>query len=246
MSTFTISVAELVAHGFDFGLGPNDYPIYDEAVRDDLNRKIIDHYMNYEIGQETESMFKFALNRRMREIMPYYNELYKTTKIHYDPLVTVDFTDAAVSESEGTSTSTVNTESTSNASNTNENETRSQARAVNMELPQVRLSGDEDYATSSADTVGDSTASATGTATTADTGESTGSGSETANGTVTHTVNGRQGSAAALVMEFRAALLNIDMLVIAELNNLFMGVWDNGDEFAATSRNYYGATYFPI
>ncbi len=92
MSTFTIQLNELVEDGFDLGLGESDYPIFDESYRPLLNRKIIDHYAMYEIGLETESMFKFALNRRMREIMPYYNQLYTSEKIAFDPLSTMKFT----------------------------------------------------------------------------------------------------------------------------------------------------------
>lgn len=50
---------------------------YDPSYRSSLNSKIVDHYWGYEIGSETPSMFKYRINVRMREIMPYYNLLLK-------------------------------------------------------------------------------------------------------------------------------------------------------------------------
>lgn len=50
---------------------------YDPSYRSSLNSKIVDHYWGYEIGSETPSMFKYRINARMREIMPYYNLLLK-------------------------------------------------------------------------------------------------------------------------------------------------------------------------
>ena len=54
-----------------------DWEGYDPSYRSSLNSKIVDHYWGYEIGSETPSMFKYRINVRMREIMPYYNLLLK-------------------------------------------------------------------------------------------------------------------------------------------------------------------------
>lgn len=56
----------------------SDYPIYDETYRNVLNYKIVSHYISYQIGAETIPLFLFNLNRKMNEIMPYYNQLYKS------------------------------------------------------------------------------------------------------------------------------------------------------------------------
>lgn len=53
-----------------------DYPIFDEAYRKPLNYKILAHFVNWQLGQETPALFKFTIDRKMREIMPYYNQLY--------------------------------------------------------------------------------------------------------------------------------------------------------------------------
>ncbi|MBO5713124.1 MAG: hypothetical protein J6R88_02840 [Clostridia bacterium] len=66
---------------------PNDkYPIWKEEHRAVLEKKIIEHYYNQQIGFETFGRFKFELNVKMREIMPYYVDIYKTTQYDYNPI----------------------------------------------------------------------------------------------------------------------------------------------------------------
>lgn len=57
---------------FDF-----DYPIFQEEYRRILERKIVEHYYTREIGHETVGRWQLALRAKMREIMPFYNEMYK-------------------------------------------------------------------------------------------------------------------------------------------------------------------------
>lgn len=61
-----------------------DFPIWAEEYRTTLEKKILMHYFNKEIGFETVGLWKFYLEERMNLIMPYYNELYKTTVKEYD------------------------------------------------------------------------------------------------------------------------------------------------------------------
>lgn len=91
MARYTTFLKTLVESGFDVGL--NEYPIWDEEYRAVLNKKILDHYWFREIGQETPGLFKFYLNRTMNEIMPYYNQLYKTTILEYNPIHNADYTE---------------------------------------------------------------------------------------------------------------------------------------------------------
>ena len=74
MAKYTITIKSLVDNNFNFGL--TSYPIFDEEYRSILNAKIIKHYYFNEIGQETAELFKFMLNQKLNEIMPYYNTLY--------------------------------------------------------------------------------------------------------------------------------------------------------------------------
>lgn len=89
MAKYTIEINELITRHFDFNL--HNYPIFDENYREVLNRKILNHYYFREIGQETPDRFNFMLGTKMDEIMPYYNQLYMSTLIEYDPLASSYF-----------------------------------------------------------------------------------------------------------------------------------------------------------
>lgn len=66
-------------------------PFYKEEKRSELCKKILSHYYTREIGFETVGLWKLNLNRKMNEIMPFYNELYKTLDLQYSPLTDVDY-----------------------------------------------------------------------------------------------------------------------------------------------------------
>lgn len=78
MAKYTITIKSLIDNNFDFKM--DSYPIFDENYRDTLNQNILYHYYENEIGFETASLFRFYLNQKLNEIMPYYNELYKVQK----------------------------------------------------------------------------------------------------------------------------------------------------------------------
>lgn len=69
-----------------------DYPIFDESYRKVLNKKILLHYYTREIGTETVGLWKLRLKTKLREIMPYYNQMYKSELLEFNPLYDVDLT----------------------------------------------------------------------------------------------------------------------------------------------------------
>lgn len=79
-----------------------DYPIFDESYKPELETKIINHFYTQEIGQETVGLFKQRLKTKMREIMPYYNQLYMSERLKFDPFKNADYIDLHNSQSEGT------------------------------------------------------------------------------------------------------------------------------------------------
>lgn len=81
---------------FDFS-----YPIFDEAYKPELETKIINHFYTQEIGQETVGLFKQRLKTKMREIMPYYNQLYMSERLKFDPFKNADYVDLHNSRDEG-------------------------------------------------------------------------------------------------------------------------------------------------
>lgn len=72
---------------FDF-----DYPIFDNDYKPILERKILKHYYTREIGLETYGLWKLKLDTKLNEIMPYYNKLYNSELIEFNPLYDVNIT----------------------------------------------------------------------------------------------------------------------------------------------------------
>ena len=62
------------------------FPIYEEAHREILCKKILRHYYMDEIAFETVGLWKLELNTKMNEIMPQYNSLYKASADIINPL----------------------------------------------------------------------------------------------------------------------------------------------------------------
>ena len=69
-----------------------EFPIFDEAYRPILEKKILKHYYTREIGLETVGLWKLFLDTKLNEIMPYYNQLYKSELISFNPMYDVDLT----------------------------------------------------------------------------------------------------------------------------------------------------------
>lgn len=66
---------------FDF-----DYPFFDQAKKKDFETDFILNFYTREIGFETESLFKFALRRWLKINMPYWNKMFQSELIEFDPL----------------------------------------------------------------------------------------------------------------------------------------------------------------
>lgn len=103
MSNYTIELGELIRSGFDIGL--KNYPLYDEKHREELNRKIINHYFLREIGLETPHLFSLKLNQKMEEIMPYYNQVYKSQDVEFNPLYNIEIIETFEEKGEKTGSS---------------------------------------------------------------------------------------------------------------------------------------------
>lgn len=211
------SGATLDANGDYVGgdIGLNDYPIWDADYRETLNRKIINRYLNREIGQENPERFVHAMKRRMHEIMPAYNQLYATTVLDLDPTKTIDMRTIV--------TGTMDSSRESEGSNTTTSSVDAKSRNINSDFPQFQLAENADYATSGTDLNSQNGSTGSGTATETATGKD-----ESLNDS--H-VTGYQGIPAQLILAARSAIINIDLAIIEELNDLFMIVWDNGDEW---------------
>lgn len=232
MATFTIELRDVIDLVGKNNVGLGDYPIFDEEYRKVLNERIIDHYWYYEIAHETVDQFIRQMRTKMREEMPAYNKLYMSTLIDFDPLITQDI--RTTNNASGKAASKGRTDATGSEHADTSSDTASKSRAVSSEMPQTRLAGDEDYATAATDSVSDNktTGTSDGSSTQASTNEAATDHSEASESRSV----GYTGSGADLVQRYRDAVINVDMMVIDMLKPLFMGLWNNGD-------NYSGSVY---
>ena len=202
MSKYTITIKNLIDNEFDFGL--NDYPIFNESYRNILNQKILNHYYENEIGFETANLFKFYLNNKLNEIMPYYNQLYLAQETALTNIFNnVDLTE----ESERQNESTANTNSSSQSNNKNLFQDTPQGRIDFQDLE------DQKWATNYTINKGNID----------DTSETTGNNNEN----FTRHIYGNNGNKynIDILNDIKNKMMNIDLLIINELNDLFMQIF---------------------
>ena len=198
-----------------------DFPIFDEEYRAGLCQKIILHYYTREIGFETIGLFKLKLMAKMREIMPKYNELYRSTLAKYDMLTDVDYriehegADSRNSESEYSGESSGSRSDNRSGGNTHMYSDTPQGSLVNVNNgTYLTNASKDDYSENSGGSYSDNRGS-----------------TETisANGTdsyINRIVGKYPGkSYATMIKEFRDNIINVDMMVIDELSDLFMKLW---------------------
>lgn len=89
MAFVTPQLRRVLDMGYDLGL--KNYPIFSESHRKELNEKIVNHFRYREIGYETIHQFIFALNRKMFEIMPFYNQLYESEELEISALTNYSY-----------------------------------------------------------------------------------------------------------------------------------------------------------
>lgn len=211
MSNYTVELRKIDERLIDDAL--SHYPLFSEEYRSTLNSKIKTHFWFNEIGHETVDIFLFQLKVKMNEIMPYYNQMYESELTKRDPFLTVRMT------SKNTSNGSTRTTGETSEQGSSTSSTDAKSRAVQSETPQVMLSGNGDYATGAADST-----SLTGVKSSSTSGGSQ-STTSSSDGSGTATQEGFSGSMASLIQAHRDAIVNVDMMVIAQLEPLFMYVW---------------------
>lgn len=265
---------------FDF-----DFPMFDEKYRTVLETKILKHYYTREIGMETVSAWKRFMDMRMNEIMPYYNQLYKSASLEFNPFYDVDLSTSGNRKNNGSETNTSNNVTTNDLhdtsktenlrtdnthTSTNGNSTRTDdlantnhtSGAENVkqrysDTPQGYLGNIEDntYLTNATITDTTNTTDSNGTDTgtvknvleenvdntgtvkynidsnisntgTVKNNGNTDKGYNSTDEYIEHVVGKRGGeSYSELLKQYRQTFLNIDMMVIEELGDLFMNLW---------------------
>lgn len=96
-----------------------DFPIFDKDYRNVLCTKILMHYYTREIGEETYGLWKLRLQTKLNEIMPYYNQMYESQLLKFNPLYDIDTTTEHTGSGTGNEDETIaiNRDGTSNKNN---------------------------------------------------------------------------------------------------------------------------------
>jgi len=127
-----------------------------------LYHAILAHYYFDEIGSETYGLWRYRLNTKMTEIIPFYDEIYRTVLLDFDILKNVDYN--TTSNRDKNTDSTENKTKDTDATNT-DNNTQDYTRKVD---------GKRDLTTTGTDS---RTTTDTGTVTDQGTNSGTSSGS---------------------------------------------------------------------
>ena len=69
-----------------------NYDFFDDEYKPVIETKILRHYYTREIGLETVGLWKLHFNNKLQEILPYYNKLYASAALEFNPLSDVDYT----------------------------------------------------------------------------------------------------------------------------------------------------------
>ena len=91
-----------------------EWPIFDEAYRIPLEVKILRHFYTREICEETFGLWQLRLCDRLNVIMPYYNQLYKSELIKFNPMYDIDLTTEQEKVNDGVTDKSENAEFTKN------------------------------------------------------------------------------------------------------------------------------------
>lgn len=245
---------------FDF-----NFPIFDENYRGVLERKILKHYYTREIGLETYGLWKLKLDTKLNEIMDYYNQLYKSALLEFNPFYDTDLTRKRVVDTTGTNTSNTNKTSRSDtdvtmdktvsvdgtnsteysdtdASNNNINRKNLYSDTpqgaideleANRYLTNATIDNNVENLSRKSNGEGsnkiDSTEEQSGNTRT----EVSGNENENYQSNIKNLENyieevkGKAGGSnySKLLKEFRETFLNIDMMIINDLSDLFMNLW---------------------
>lgn len=197
----------------------SDFPIFDEQYRAGLCKKILRHYYTREICCETVGRWKLFLSDKMKNIMPYYNQLYQSELLKIKPLVSVDRSVTHDGSKSETKTTNRNGTNTSNSRTDGSTDTWS----YYSDTPQGGIAGLEsnDYLTNATHNMGTDGTSTSLNGTTSDSETGTGNGSDT----YIDKVLGCEGNQSEMLLKFRETFLNIDMMVIDELKDLFFTIY---------------------
>lgn len=217
----TLELREIVESGvkiWDF-----DYPsYYNGEEKTAFEQKVIDHFYFRQIGQETVGRFLHYFRTKIREIMPYYIDIYHTVELFKsieDPFQAYDLTETF--DKTGTSSSSA-LGSSSDDSFRSQSDTARNTRKFS-DTPQGSIANIDDYMSEA--TQENNNLDTEETSGNSSTSESSVEGSDSESYTLRRYGNIGVQPLGDEVKKLREAYINVDMMIINELNDLFLKVY---------------------
>jgi len=196
-----------------YDLGLKSYPIYKEEHREELNKKILEHFYFHEIGFETIPLFIRRLNAVLAEIMPKYNQLYSSADIEFNPLYNVELHETFEHEATGSSgqNMTANSDSTDKQLSIGSDTPSESMQTQDIQADEYASQANKSNATTNVKNVNNY--------------DNTSSNNE--NYTKTTIGSSAGFSFSYAIRELRKNILNIDEMLLEDkkLNNLFLSVY---------------------
>lgn len=190
---------------FDF-----TYPLSTNAVKEDFECMILNHFMMRRIGYDTVTAFKLALNVKLNEIMPMYNKLF-------DSIVNWDiFDDGEVVTRTVTDSRSIN--ETGNVTNNNSLSSTDTSDRRNSELPQSEIQDVQNGSYMTDYNYDTNTSSSTSNST------SNNSNSSSNSGTLSENIRRTPADKMKNYQEFIQAKQNIMTMIFKDLDVLFYGL----------------------
>lgn len=233
----TVELHELVESGvniWDF-----DYPSFYKGVeKTAFEQKVIDHYFFRQIGQETPARWLHMFRTRIREVMPYYVDLYKTVeqfRENENPFEAYNLEESferlVQNTSQHDSEGGFNQTTSGTKTDASHQNVDVKGEQKNSDTPQGVIDNIDNYLTSAVKNHDETVTAYSGTSGTKDTMDSTSTNSDTTQGEQTEQYHiTRKGNIGVQtfgeeMVKHRKAIINIDMMVIDELKDLFLGVY---------------------
>lgn len=229
----TIELGELLDSGFQ--LWGFDYPSYYQGEeKAAFEQKVVDHYRFRQIGQETPARFRHYFQTRLREVMPYYIQMYKLQeKVDEieDPLESYNLTETYTQDKTGagsvkgkttdsTETETAGTSEKSGAhSNTRKFSNTPQGSIENLDDHLTEATLEDGTDSENLKTAGSASVTGSGTS------ETTTQDTENTQYTLIRRGNIGVQPLGSEIRDIRNSFINIDLMVIESLADLFLMVY---------------------
>ena len=249
-----LTLKQKIEIGRNYLFGDMDYPMFDEEYRKEFETHFIRQFYMRQIGFETASLFKMELETWLIINMPYYNRMFESENLKFDPLVNTALTvknDKEIDntrdfESENNATTNRNVDDVTDTTNRTKvsSTDKNFNRELDAEVPMDRLqlqTGDGTGTLEYASNITENTTNGSGFSDTDATGKAVGSTdmeqvdkSETTNNTTSKTLEDSTytkvgkigvGSYSKMVSEYRNTFMRIENKMFKEMSKLFLQIY---------------------